>query len=306
MKIGVLIPFPESAETGKAPSWAEIRNLAIRAEDAGFDSIWICDHLLYRFPEQPTVGIWECWSMLSALAEATNRAEIGTLVMAAAWRNPALLAKMAVTVDEISGGRLILGLGAGWHQPEFDAFGYPFDHRVSRFEEAMEIITSLLRTGKVDFQGKYFRADDGEMRPRGPRPGGPQVLIASRGERMLDLTARYADQWNTAWFGPAEGIAKSRADLEAACERVGRDPGEIEVTVGVSVFVPLEGYTDDSPEHPDRCLHGTPEQIAAGLRSYAEAGVDHVICAGMADGRAEYTSAVLDTLTAALDVYRRE
>jgi alkanesulfonate monooxygenase SsuD/methylene tetrahydromethanopterin reductase-like flavin-dependent oxidoreductase (luciferase family) len=131
MKIGVVLPITEDEPSGQPPGYAEIRALALQAEAAGFDSLWIIDHLLFRFPDKPTPGVWEGWTLLAALAEATKRVELGSLVLCTAFRNPALLAKMAATVDEISGGRLILGVGAGWHQPEFDAFGLPFDHRVA-------------------------------------------------------------------------------------------------------------------------------------------------------------------------------
>ena len=134
MKVGVVLPIGENAETGRAPAYREVRDLARGAEAAGFDAVWLYDHLLYRFPEKPTAGVWECWTMLTALAEATERVELGTIVLCTAFRNPAVLAKMAATLDETSGGRLILGLGAGWHQPEFDAFGLPFDHKAGRFD----------------------------------------------------------------------------------------------------------------------------------------------------------------------------
>ena len=168
------------------------------AEDVGFDSVWVTDHLLFRFPPRDDQGLWECWSLLSALGAVTNRVEIGPLVSCTSYRNPALLAKIADTVDEISDGRLILGLGAGWHEPEYKSFGYPFDHRISRFEEALTIIHGLLRNGAIDFDGKYYQARDCELRPRGPRKNGPPILIGSTGERMLGLVAKYADHWN-AW-----------------------------------------------------------------------------------------------------------
>ncbi|HEX9371267.1 MAG TPA: LLM class flavin-dependent oxidoreductase [Roseiflexaceae bacterium] len=151
MKIGVVMPIAEDDERRATPGYAEIRGIALQCEAAAFDSIWVFDHLLFRFPDQPTAGIWEIWTILSALSEATARVQLGTLVMCVPFRNPALLAKMAGTLDEVSGGRLILGLGAGWHKPEFDAFGAPFDHRVERFEEALRIIVPLLRERRVDF-----------------------------------------------------------------------------------------------------------------------------------------------------------
>lgn len=139
MKIGVMlfpIPIAPAEETEHALGYAETRELALQAEATGFDSIWVFDHLLLRYPGQPTEGVWEGWTVLAALAEATRRVELGTLVSCVPFRAPALLAKMADTLEEVSGGRLILGLGAGWHQLEFDAFGIPFDHKVDRFEEA--------------------------------------------------------------------------------------------------------------------------------------------------------------------------
>ena len=152
VKIGMILPLAED-ESGSAPSWDELKAAAQQSEEAGFDSVWVYDHLLHRFEGHPTVGFWEAWTMLTALAAVTERVELGTTVLAAGFRNPALLAKMADTLDEVSGGRLILGLGAGWHEPEFDAFGFPFDHRVSRLEEALQIIRPLLRDRRVDFRG---------------------------------------------------------------------------------------------------------------------------------------------------------
>ncbi|HYI24516.1 MAG TPA: LLM class flavin-dependent oxidoreductase, partial [Thermomicrobiales bacterium] len=288
MKIGFILPLGEDTDLGRAPAWQEIRSLAQQAEAGGLDSVWVYDHLLYRFPDHGTVGVQECWSVLSALAASTDRVDLGTLVMPTSWRNPALLAKMAVTVDEISGGRLILGVGTGFHQPEFDAFGYPFDHRVDRFEEALQVIGPLLREGKVDFTGTYVSAPNCELRPVPSRK--IPLLIAGRGPRMLRLTAAHADLWNMAWFGDVSALALSRADLEAACAGVGRDPGTLGVTVGVHVALPEA--LDDAP-NPDRVLTGSPEEIAAGLRGYRDAGVEHVICGALAATTYNYTTKVI-------------
>src|SRR5687767_3709406 len=151
MKVGIALPISENAETKETPSYAQVRAMARQAEAAGLDSIWLFDHLFFRRGDNPTTGIWEIWTTLSALAEVTERVELGTLVLCVPFRNPGLLAKMADTLEEVSNGRVILGLGAGWHQPEFDAFGFPFDHLASRFEEALRIICPLLREGRVDF-----------------------------------------------------------------------------------------------------------------------------------------------------------
>src|SRR5215216_3659600 len=182
---------------GRTVGWSELREMAIIAEAVGFDTLFVADHLLFRnspplvMPEGESRGVWEAWTLLSPLAEATSRVALGPFVACTSFRNPALLARMADTLDEVSGGRLILGLGAGWHQPEFDAFGYPFDHRASRFAEAIQIIVPLLREGRVDFRGQYYRADDCELRPRGPRPNGPPIWIGAWGSRMMGLVARY-------------------------------------------------------------------------------------------------------------------
>jgi alkanesulfonate monooxygenase SsuD/methylene tetrahydromethanopterin reductase-like flavin-dependent oxidoreductase (luciferase family) len=213
MKIGFVIVLRGGMRTtARAPRYTAVREMALHAEALGFDSLWLYDHLLYRSEGQPTVGIWECWTVLSALAEATQRVELGTLVLCNQFRNPALLAKMASTLDEVSHGRLIFGIGAGWNEAEFRAFGMPVDHRVTRLEEALQIITPLLREGHVDFTGRYYQARDCEITPRGPRDRGPPVLIGGSGPRMLRLTAQYADMWNAAYLSvPASLVAPKRS-----------------------------------------------------------------------------------------------
>ena len=282
MKVGVILPMSEDGDTGETPRYADIRARAVTAERVGLDSIWCYDHLLYRFGEDaPTRGTWEVWTILTGLAEATERVELGTLVMCIPFRNPGVLAKMADTLDEVSGGRFILGLGAGWHQPEFDAFGIPFDHKVDRFEEALEIIVPLLKEGEVDVAGTYYSAQRAALRPRGPRAGGPPVLIAAFGPRMLQLTAKHADLWNTAWLGQPDLLPEQRQEQEAACQEVGRDPATLAVTVGVTVAFPDLLPEEDEPAtdvDASKVLRGSVEEIAAGLRTYAEQGVEHVIC----------------------------
>jgi probable F420-dependent oxidoreductase len=268
VRVGVVIEIGDEGR-GVAP-YAEIRELALRAEAAGLDSIWVYDHLLYR-SDGHTNGIHECWTMLAALAEATQRISLGTLVACTGFRNPALLAKMAATLDHLSGGRLILGLGAGWHDPEFEAFGYPTDHKVGRFAEALELICGLIRSGRADMDGRWTTARDAVLVPPA-RPDLP-ILVAGTGPRMLELTARHADAWNTAWFGePDERMARDRAGLEDACRRAGRDPAAVQVTVGVSVS--YGGRPAATPR-----LSGAPADVAGGLAAHARAGVDHLIAA---------------------------
>jgi alkanesulfonate monooxygenase SsuD/methylene tetrahydromethanopterin reductase-like flavin-dependent oxidoreductase (luciferase family) len=274
MRIGVVLPIAEE-DGSRIASYADIRAIAVAAEAAGLDSVWVYDHLLYRFDGE-TSGIHECWTILSAIAEATHEVELGTIVMATAFRNPALLAKMAATLDHVSGGRLILGLGCGWHDPEFEAFGYPTDHRVGRFEEALTIITDLIRDGRADLDGRYVSARDAALRPPA-RPDLP-ILVAAKRPRMLELTARHADAWNLAWFGlPDDRLARVKGELDQACERVGRDPGTLTTTVGIVVRFPGEGAwtIDDAPTGP--ALSGTADEMAAGLTAHASAGADHLI-----------------------------
>lgn len=259
-KVGLFLPF--------APRWANVRALAERAEEVGFDSVWVMDHLTMESASgiQP---VWEGWSLLAALAASTRRVELGTLVVATSFRNPALLAKMADTVDEISGGRLILGLGAGWHEPEYRAFGYPFDHRVSRFEEAFAIVRTLLREGRIDHVGEYYQARDCALVPWGPRPHGPPILVGASGERMLQLVARHADLWNGCWYRTPADTAAPLAKLDAACREVGRDPSTLGRTAGLWINV-------SNPRHPDRPYLDSPAAIADHLWGFADKGLSHV------------------------------
>lgn len=272
MRIGIVLPI-EEAPDGTAPSYATVREMAVAAEAGGLDSVWVYDHLLFRFDGQES-GLHECWTVLAAVADATQRVELGTLVMSTAFRNPGVLAKMAATLDHVSGGRLILGIGTGWHNPEFEAFGFPTDHKAGRFEEAFAIIRDLIRTGRADLDGTYVQAHDAFLRP--PARAALPILVAAKGPRMLELTARHADAWNLAWFGlPNERLARVRGELADACRRVGRDPATLSVTVGVNVRYPdLAAPGDDGP-----ALSGDADEMAAGLAAHAAAGADHLIAA---------------------------
>src|SRR3954454_9995264 len=158
LKVGLILPETERQMNGGSARWHDLEAMAHLGEAIGADSLWITDHLIHRVPGEEPRGTWECWSLITALAAITELPESGTLVLCSSFRNPALLAKMADTVDDISGGRLILGIGAGWNEPEYTAFGYPFDHRVDRFGEAAEITSTLIRTGAIDFEGTWYSA----------------------------------------------------------------------------------------------------------------------------------------------------
>jgi probable F420-dependent oxidoreductase len=298
MKIGLMVFLANDRENNSKRPYDTIRAVAQQAEMDGFDSIWLPDHLFYRNPGQPTRGIWECWTILAALAEATQRVEIGTLVACNSFRNPAILAKMATTADEVSHGRLILGVGAGWNEPEYEAFGLPFDHRVDRFEEALQIIKPLLREGHVDFAGQYYEARNCDIVPRGPRSEGPPLMVGSEGPRMLKLTAQYADLWNTGYMGKPETMAERLAKIEAACREVGRDPATLGITALIGLWFPdLQAKQPSFFENP---LAGTAQEISTAMRGYAELGVQHIMfqCE-------PYTPLAIRRLTEALQLFRR-
>jgi alkanesulfonate monooxygenase SsuD/methylene tetrahydromethanopterin reductase-like flavin-dependent oxidoreductase (luciferase family) len=276
LKVGVQLP-----EVEREVRWPELLDMIRAIEDLGYDSIWIGEHLLYRWQDRPPRGPWEAWTVMAAIAASTTRVEFGPLVACANFHNPALLAKQASTLDEISGGRLILGLGAGWNETEFRAFGFPFDHRVDRFEEAFTIIRTLLRDGAIDFDGTHYQARDCELLPRGPRPGGPPLMIGSMGPRMLRMTLPHVDSWNV-WFADTgnspEGVPPLRDVVDAACREVGRDPAEVERTVAVQVRLPggqgrIQGAYAKAGPPP---LEGEPDEMAEVLRAYAREGIGHV------------------------------
>lgn len=276
MKIGIVIPLAQD-EHGRALAWDEIAARARQAEATGYDSVWVYDHLFHRFEGKDTVGFHECWTVLSGLAALTDRVELGTAVLCAGFRNPALLAKMATTLDMIASGRLILGIGAGWHEPEFEGFGFPFDHRVSRFEEALQILRSLLRDGSVSFDGTYHRANQCEILPRGPRSNGPPLLVGAFGPRMMRLTARYADQWMIDWLGPAERVREQTGKVREACRAEGRDPATLAITGGVTVAYPDLGELPAWMSAPNSYLTGDADDLGRQLAAYGNLGVDHLI-----------------------------
>jgi probable F420-dependent oxidoreductase len=258
MRVGVMVPMSLSDGRDAMPTWQEVRGFALRAEEARIDALWVCDHLFSGEPGRDPEGIHEGWTVMSALAAATDRVQLGQLVTCVSFRNPGLLAKMATTVDAISGGRLVLGLGAGWYEPEYEAFGYPTDHRVSRLEEALAIIVPLLRGESVTFLGRYHRAASAGLLP----PPGRRIpiLLAGDGPRLLQLTARFADTWNTAWFGAPDGELRRRlAALDEALGAEGRNPATLRRTVGVEFF------------------DADVDEIATTLAAYQSLGVDEVI-----------------------------
>jgi alkanesulfonate monooxygenase SsuD/methylene tetrahydromethanopterin reductase-like flavin-dependent oxidoreductase (luciferase family) len=274
MKVGVGLPVGNHRGTRPAP-YAAIRSMALQAEAIGLDSIWVYDHLLFRMPGMPDSGAHEGWSMLAALAAVTEHVEVGMLVTGLRLRNPGLLAKIVATVDEVSGGRLILGIGAGWHDPELEAFGYPTDNRIGRFEDALAVLLPLIRSGSADFEGRWATARNAVMLPPA-RPDIP-ILIAARGPRMLRLTARHAGMSNLAWFASVDDplLGQRTEALVEACRAEGRDPATLVRTVGV--YIRLPGATAGSPVRGQ----GGPPEITENpegvLRGFADAGFAHAI-----------------------------
>jgi probable F420-dependent oxidoreductase len=274
MKIGLMPGLEEASFNRRTPRFRDIQALALAAEQAGFDSFWLADHFIARFPDQEENGQWEVFTFLSGIAAVTSRISLGPLVACTSFREPALLAKMADSLDEMSDGRFILGLGAGWHEPEYTAFGFPFDHRAGRFEEALQIILPLLKEGHVDFTGRYYQARDCVLRPRGPSRGGPPIWIGAGRPRMLNLVAQHADAWNTAWHLTPERVGEEYGKMLDACRSVGRDPATLELTAGTLTRVLAPG---EAPRPDEKSISGTAEEVAERLLALSAVGVTHLV-----------------------------
>jgi len=289
-----MLPFGASDGPGRLPTWPEMHAFATHAEGDGLDSAWVCDHFLSGPEGSPAEGIHEAWTIVAALAASTSRIELGQLVMCVSFRSPSLLAKMAVTADGVSGGRLVLGLGAGWYDPEYLAFGYATDHRVARLDEALQIIGPLLRGERLTFDGRFHQVQDAVLLPAPDRH--IPILLAGNRPRMLRLTARYADAWNTAWFGlPDERLGQRLADMHAALEAENRDPGTLRRTVGMEVCDP-----DLAEQIEAESFAGSVDDLARAIDAYERLGIDDLIV------RLEpSTHASLDRLARAIEVRSR-
>ena len=272
LRVGIQLP-----EVERDVRWPEYLAMARTAEAVGFDSIWVGDHYLYRDDGRPERGPWEAWTLLAALAAVTERVRLGPLVACLNFHEPAVLAKLAATVDEVSAGRLVFGMGAGWNRTEFDAFGIPYDHRASRFEEAFDIVRRLLAGERVTVRGRWHTVDDAVLMPAPSNRA--TLMVGSSGERVLAATLPYVDAWNT-WFdwysNTAEGFAARTAQIDAACERADRDPSTL--VRSACVLVQLGDVGAERPAAPDVTpLRGSLDEIAHGMRAMADAGADEVI-----------------------------
>lgn len=268
MKVGVQLP-----EVERLVRWDELYAMARLIEAAGFDSVWVGDHLLYD-DEAGRVGPWEAWTTLAAVAAVTERVELGPLVAALPFHNPAVVAKLAATVDEISGGRLVLGVGAGWNEVEFRAFGLPMERRVARFAEQFEILRRLLSGERFDHAGEFYRMEGAELLPK-PRPGGPPLMIGSNGPRMLSIALPHVDLWNT-WYDDFHNdpdlLPPLLERIDRACEEAGREPESLERTVAVL----LKFDEADSRRSDGNPIRGDAGHMAGQLERIKAAGVSHV------------------------------
>lgn len=272
MSLAVMLPQLQAAPADPSSQgedfWALVEKAKLALE-IGFDMIWIPDHFMIDLdPDAPPRGLWEAWTTMAGLAAALPGVPLGPMVACTSFHNPGSIAKMAEAIDSITRGNFVLGLGCGWHKPEYDMFGLPFDRRVDRFEEALHIISSLTRTGAADLNGDYYQARNAVNLPRGPRwqEGGTPILLGAKGPRMLRLTARYADAWNSDWLARPEDIQPMVSELDKACAEIGRDPETLIRTSSTRFSF------DDDADDP-MLVHGAPEEMAATLHAYANLGM---------------------------------
>ena len=272
LRIGIQLP-----EVERVVRWPELRDIAVAAEESGFDSLWVGDHLLYRNDGRPERGPHECWTTLAAIAAITSRVQIGPLVACASFHPAAVLAKQAAAVHEFSGGRLILGLGAGWNEAEYAAFGLPYEKRISRFEEAFAVIAPLVRGERVTYHGEFTNVEDAVLLPTLQTP--IPMMIGSNGPRMLAITLGAVDAWNT-WYAsygndPVK-FAALNAEITTAAQSAARNPATLRRSA--CVLVRTDPSSTERPlgdELPP--VEGSPAEIVARLAAFAAAGADEII-----------------------------
>jgi alkanesulfonate monooxygenase SsuD/methylene tetrahydromethanopterin reductase-like flavin-dependent oxidoreductase (luciferase family) len=290
LRLGLILPTWTTTDV----RWSEVLDIASTAQEVGFDALYVSDHLLLpsnnaelkrhagvNFPDDPNVeleGYMECFTVLAALAVAIPGLTLGSFVASTGYRNPGLMAKMAVTIDDISDGRLVLGLGAGDSEGEHLTFGFPHEQRVGRFEEALQIIRNLFSAELIEFAGTHHRIRGARLLPAGPRRGGPPILIGTLNPRprMRRLVAQYADVWN-GWLGYTDASPEAAAAqlqvIEDACREHGRDPNTLVATTAVRGAMPGSGYV---PRPDERPLAGPPREMAGTLRGHARLGIAEV------------------------------
>lgn len=288
MSLSLMLPIAEmNAVDNDSPvdRFQDILAIAKRALEVGYDMLWVPDHFILKLERHggEARGVWHCWTTVAALAAALPGVPIGTMVACTGFHNPATIAKMAESIDDISQGSLVLGLGCGWHEDEYEMYGYPFDHRVDRFEEALQIISPLLRTGRANFDGTYYQARDAVNFPRGPRwqEGGVPLLFGAQQPRMMRLTARYADAWDADWQNDPAIVADRMSALDEACRAVDRDPQGL-IRTGGTQFTMGEHPFDWKP------FSGSQDEMVATMHAFANLG--------LRDYRATPSPCTLETL----------
>ena len=275
LELGLVLPLLEDPVSGDPYAWEGLKGMAKYAEQVGFDTVWVADELLWKIPSWPGPrGSWECVAVAGAVAATTSKIKVGTWVLSALHRNPGLTAKVAETVDEISGGRFILGFGAGHAGTQGEAFGYPLDRTVGRYEEALKIVVSLLKTGEADFDGDFHSAAGQVLRPRGPRPGSIPLMLAGHGPRNIGLAVKHGDIWSAfaTESSQPEAFKEMIQLVTQTCEDQDRDPASLSKSIGVFVE-PTDVHVAESlglgvP------LTGSPAQIAEKVQEFAEMGVN--------------------------------
>lgn len=303
MRIGLIMQLKGRMDDNSraSPTWDDIRAQVSTAEQVGFDSVVFEDGLFYPGKKEDS-GLWEAVAISGAIAEATSTIEFGPSVFNGVYRSPAMLAKIAETIDEISGGRFIFGIGAGNTPDEdYQTFGFPTDFRYSRFEEAIEIIHSMLKSGRADHQGRFWSANNAEMVMRGPRDQGPPIVIAGGKPKMLRLAARFGDEWNWWAHGKAliESVRPITEELDQACAEVGRDPATLRRSLDVYSVDPL-GIGFDPEAHMVQ-IGGPTGEIADALLELSEVGIGEVRCDLVYEGGLENKIQAVEAMAAVVD-----
>ncbi len=277
LKVGLVILVIQTPGTKETLRWPEIRSAAMLAEEVGYDTVWIPDELLWDFEEWGGAhGFWECVAMTGAIAASTSSIGVGTWVLSALHRNPGLTAKVASTLDEISGGRLIFGFGSGHSGSQGKMFGYPPDRVVGRYEEALGIVVPLLREGRADFLGTYHRAESLRQLPEGPRPGAIPIMLGGHGPRTIGLAVAHADIWSA--YATASSMPEAFTDMidlvDRTCERQGRDPATLGRSVGI--WVEANGPSNAEEMGLGVPISGSPVQIAETISQFGGMGFTRV------------------------------
>ena len=305
MKVGIALPhYDFSYPDGRPADLDATIEGARRAEELGFDSVWVSDHFFLDLSKyggsSQRHGSLEAMTTLAATAMDTERVRLGTLVLCEAFRHPPVLAKMAATLDIISDGRLDLGLGAGWYEDEYRAFGFrfpPTGERIARLREAVDIVGGMLSNERFTYDGKYYRVEDAPNDPPPVQRPRPPIWVGGKGgPKVMRIVAEAADGWNTVWRWSPDAYAERLRELDRACERAGRDPASVRKSVGLYTVVgsdarDLDSWWDRTIEHAPidatgigrddfarDTLVGTAEECVARIKEFEALGVEHLIC----------------------------